>query len=322
MATAVVLDTMDTPPETVQHENFRVFLGGLEFQRDWPADAMYRFERVAAGTGHMGLSTPGTDYVMPGRKYDALLKMRTRFYTMYQRHLPLIRASSMENRSDAIMNVLIVPNRRDYNGVLSREMQELVTASGYVFTYLDWALSFADRLDLIREANIGVTGVGTGACNLFLQSDGTVVVNLGTTERSGSLSFQEEYLFAAMYWVRLVYPTYEQFKQMSPAVAMQLINAGKDMILSNFDSSRTVQGEVNFSPIGKAGSYYFGTDFTAWGAFVGSYVQDPAAGFDSGCLNMVERVLCRTGPWGTNRCSVTNESLIHSLCLQHNVPCA
>ena len=320
--TAVVLDTIgSTSAETIQHDNFRVFLGGLEFQRDWPVDAMYRFERVAAGTGHMGLSTPGTDYVMPGRKYDALKKMRTRFYTMYQRQVPLIRASSMQNRS-AIMNVLIVPNRRNSNGVLTRDMQALVTGSGYGFMFLDWALPFADRMDLIREANIAVTGVGTGACNLFLQSDGTVIVNLGTTERSGSLSFQEEFLFAGMYWVRMVYPTYEQYKQMSPSVAMQLINVGKETILSNFDSSRTVQGEVNFSPVGKGGSAYFRTDITAWGAFVGSHVQNPGAGFDDGCLNMVERLLCRTGPWGNDRCSITNQSLIHNLCVEYGVHCA
>ena len=321
--TAVVLDTMpSTPGPTPQQDNFMVFLGGLEFQREWPADAMYRFERVAAGTGHMGLSSPGTDYVLPGRKYDALKKMRTRFYAQYRKQLPLIRLLSLENRTNAALNVLFVPNRRDYNGILSTSMQGVVGASGYVFALLDWALPFTDRLDLIRDADIGVTGVGTGACNLFLQSDGTVVVNLGTRERSGSMSFQEEYLFAAMYWVRLVYPTYEQYRRMSPGVAMELIDAGKEMILSGFDSSRTAQGSVNFSPIGRAGSYYFGTDIKAWGAFVGSYLQNPGAGFDLNCFNMVERLLCRTGPWGNNQCSVTNESLIRSLRSEYGIQCS
>ncbi len=62
----------------------------------------------------MGLSTPGPDYYTPGRSLDALRKLRNRFYRVYGHPPPACRPDPLF--------VLIVPNRRGTNGVLSPKM--------------------------------------------------------------------------------------------------------------------------------------------------------------------------------------------------------
>lgn len=326
--TGIVLDTIPTPQENPIIEQFRTFLGGLEFEREWPAGAAYKFQRVVAGTGQMGLGTPGTDYVLPGRKFNALQKMRDRFYYRYGLALPRATVSSLELRSarQERLHVMFVPNRRDYGGILDidgSKMHDLVWARPwYAYRYLDWGLPFHDRLHVIREADIAVTGVGTGACNLFLLSDGAVIVNLGTSERTGFMGFQEEFLFAAMYWVRMVYPTYEQYARMSQDTAMELIDAGRDLILSDFDTTQAVDGRVNFSPVGRAASEYLQEDLRTWSAFVGNFVQDPVAGYDDQCLNFFEKIICRTGPWASERCSRVNASRIEGFMQLYGIRCS
>lgn len=326
--TGIVLDTIPTPQENPIIEQFRTFLGGLEFEREWPGGAAYKFQRVVAGTGQMGLVTPGTDYVLPGRKFNALQKMRDRFYYRYGLALPRATVSSLELRSvgQERLRVMFVPNRRDYGGILDidgSKMHDLVwSRPWYAYRYLDWGLPFHDRLHVIREADIAVTGVGTGACNLFLLSDGAVIVNLGTSERTGFMGFQEEFLFAAMYWVRMVYPTYEQYARMSQDTAMELIDAGRDVILSDFDTTQAVDGRVNFSPVGRAASEYLQEDLRTWSAFVGNFVQDPVVGYDEQCLNFFEKIICRTGPWGSERCSPVNASRIEGLMQLYGIRCS
>jgi hypothetical protein len=187
---ALSLDTGLTDSADPTHVGIsRTFLGDLLFVRDWGPDAAFRFDLALAGVGQMGLSTPGSDYVMPGRRFDALRKMRNRFYRAYGHPPPLARASS---RRQGPLSVLLVPNRRPSHGILTPDMIPLLSAAGFQALYLDFGqLSYGERLPLFREADIMVTGVGTGAMNAVFLSDGAVIVNLGTTERSGSLSFQE-----------------------------------------------------------------------------------------------------------------------------------
>jgi hypothetical protein len=271
----------------------------------------------------MGLSTPGTDFVMPGHPWDALKKFRNRCYHAFKRPLPaLVRSSSMHHRreSDQLV-VLIVPNRRNYNGVLGRGMGAPVNATGYRFVHLDFTTSFADRIDVIRQTDIMVTGVGTGACNGFLLSDGAVVVVLGTMERSQTLSFQEEYLFAAMYWTRVVYPTYSQYLRMSPATAMELVDTARIMIRSDFDTAYTTSnGRLNLSPIGNAAADYFAVDVNAWGAIVGTYA--PAKEFHMSCLNWPERMLCQKDVWSGNTCAILDTDALHKSRDKYGVCCS
>lgn len=185
---AMSLDT-GLSGDPVLVEVSRKFFGDMVFIKHWDPSAAYRFDRVLAGVGQMGLSTPGSDYVTPGRSLDALKKLRNRFYRVYGHPPPIVRASS--RRPDPLF-VLIVPNKRGSNGVLSPDMVPLLTAAGYEAAYLDFGqLSYGERLPIFRRTDIMVTGVGTGATNGVFMSDGAVMVNLGTTERSGSLSFQE-----------------------------------------------------------------------------------------------------------------------------------
>lgn len=130
----------------------------------------------------------------------------------------------------------------------------------------------------------------------------------------------QEYLFAAMYWTRIIYPTYPQYLSMSPQVIIQLIHTARQTILDNFDSSPSSSGLDNFSPIGNAAAEYFAHDPKAWGSFVGSYF--PQGNFNLECLHMAERVLCETGPWGANQCTVTNRSFIEQLRAEYGVCCS
>lgn len=130
----------------------------------------------------------------------------------------------------------------------------------------------------------------------------------------------QEYFFAAMYWTRVVYPTYDQFRSMSPQVGMELIHVARKLILDDFDSSPNASGLANLSPIGKAAAEYFAHDAKAWGSFVGSYF--PGASFDLDCLNMAERLLCETGPWGNNQCTNTDRKLVLQLRAKHGVCCS
>ena len=214
------------------------------------------------------------------------------------------------------MVVLAVPNRRASNGVLDRAWGPSVEAAGFEFAFLDWDLSFSARLVLLKRTDVAVTGVGTGACNLFLLQDGSVIVNLGTTERSGSLSFQEEYLFAAIYWVRMVYPTYEQFQTMGPAVALELVRAGVRFIQGDFDASPTAPGEPNLSPIGRAAAAFFSQDVASWSLFVARYPDRPLE-----CMNFAERVLCEVGPWQT-ACGSPNRTELARLRGEYGLCCA
>ena len=313
----VILSTGLTPDFPAILQIFNTVLGGCMFQKDWPISAAYVFERVVVGAGQMGLSTPGTDYVMPGRQLDALRRLRARFYSRYAVLAPVARGSSKENRSQRMV-VLAVPNRRPSNGVLDRTWGSSVEAAGFEFAFLDWSLSFGARLELLRRTDVAVTGVGTGACNLFLLADGSVIVNLGATERSGSLSFQEEYLFAAMYWVRLVYPTYEQFRTMGPAVAVELVHAGVRSILDDFDASPVAPGEQNLSPIGRAAAEFFSQDVGSWSLFVARYQDRPIE-----CMNMAERVLCEVGPWqAAATCGSPNRTELGRLRGKYGLCCA
>lgn len=187
---AISLDTGLTDyADPVNVEISRMFLGDMIFVKHMDPGAAYRFDLVLAGVGQMGLSTPGTDYVTPGRSFDALKKLRNRFFRVYGHPPPIVRASSY--RLDPLF-VLLIPNRRGSNGVLSQNMVSLVSTAGFQTAYLDFnQVSYKDRLLLYRQTDIMVTGVGTGATNGVFLSDGAVLINLGTTERSGSLSFQE-----------------------------------------------------------------------------------------------------------------------------------
>ena len=313
--TCLILSTGLRPESPAMLQIFNTVLGGCIFQQDWPASAAYVFERVVVGMGQMGLSTPGTDYVMSGRKVDALRQLRARFYSRYGVPAPVARASSMENRTHQTV-VLVVPNRRPSNGVLDMSWGPFVEAAGFEFAFLDWSLPSNARLELLRRADVAVTGVGTGACNLFLLGDGAVIVNLGTTERSGSLSFQEEYLFAAIYWVRMVYPTYEQFRAMGPGVALDLVRAGAGFIQDDFDSSPSAPGERNLSPIGKAAAEYFSQDVGSWSLFVARYTDQPIE-----CMNWAERVLCEVGSWQA-ACGSPNRTELGRLRQKYGLCCA
>ena len=315
--TCVLLNT-GLPPDPVMLPVFLTVLGDCLFERDWNVSAAFVFERIVVGTGQMGLSTPGSDYVMPGRRFDALKRLSVRFYTRYQIPQPVACNTSLENRdSSKRMVVLAVPNRRSSNGVLESSWGQMVEASGFEFEYLDWKLPWTSRLELLRRTDVAVTGVGTGACNLFLLPDGAVIVSLGTTERSGSLSFQEEYLFAAMYWVRVVYPTYEQFQMMGPSVALDLVHAGVRSIMDNFDTSKAAAGTQNLSPIGQAAAQFFTQNRYAWSVFVARHLDRPLE-----CMNMAERVLCEVGPWRGPECGETNRTELKHLRQQYGLCCA
>lgn len=187
---AISLDTgLTDGANLVNVEISRLFFGDMVFVKHMDPSPAYRFDLALAGVGQMGLSTPGMDYVTPGRSFDALKKLRNRFFHVYGHPPPIIRASS--RRSDPLF-VLLVPNKRDYNGILSQDMLPLVSTAGYETAYLDFdQLSYGERLLVYHRTDIMVTGVGTGATNGVFLSDGAVLVNLGTTERSGFLSFQE-----------------------------------------------------------------------------------------------------------------------------------
>ena len=320
--TAIILDTF--PDKSGPKDNFPIFrtaAGELLFEFDWDHLAKFRFERAVVGAGHMGLSTAGTDYVMAGRRYDALKKLRDRFYTRFERPPAIVRSSSMQLRSATDRTVLmIVPNRR-YQGGLIDGLTALAAAAGYEVTTLNFGLPQADRLPIIRRCDVAFTGVGTGSVNLFLLSDGAVLANAGTSERSGHMSFQEEYLFAAMYWTRVVYPTYEQYRGMSPPVALDMVNEGRRLILTDFDCGPTAPGEANLSPVGRAAAEYFSHDLQAWGAFVGSYLVRPGE-FDEGCFNMAERVLCEAGPWGAGRCAPLDKERLRQAREKHGACCS
>ena len=173
---AMSLDTgLTEGAEPLHVEISRMFFGDMIFVKHWDPSAAFRFDLVLAGVGQMGLSTPGSDYVTPGRSLDALKKLRNRFYRVYGHLPPIVRASS--RRPDPLF-VLIVPNKRGYNGVLSPDMVPLATAAGYEAVYLDFGkLFYGDRLPLYRRTDIMVTGVGTGATNGVFLSVGAVMVN-------------------------------------------------------------------------------------------------------------------------------------------------
>jgi hypothetical protein len=100
---------------------------------------------------------------------------------------------------------------------------------------------------------------------------------------------------------------------------MDLIRAAEGLIQQNFDSSPNASGLENLTPIGRAAAEYFARDPRAWGSFVGSYFPDGT--FDMGCLNMAERMLCETGPWGTDQCTRMDRGLILDLRARHALCC-
>ncbi len=112
----------------------------------------------------------------------------------------------------------------------------------------------------------------------------------------------------------MVYPTYDQFRSMSPQVGLELVHEAR----RRDDSGPT----DSLSPIGRAAAEYFAHDPQAWGAFVGSYFPPGGEGFDTGCLNMAERLLCETGPWGTNQCADLDRDLLRRIRAKHGVCCS
>ena len=270
----------------------------------------------------MGMSSPSPEYEMPGRALCGLKKFRGRFFYAYQLPPPVFRRFSLDGRGTdkwAILNVLLAPNKRSY-GHLKHLMAHKAELEKHRFAaaILNFSVPFTQQLVRIRNADIFLVGVGTSYCSIFLLSDCTVVVALGTREKTSHLSYMEEWIGSGMDWVRVLYASDRQLRSAtSPTIILELAAQARDTILSNFTPN--VPAWANLSPIGRGLVEYFKEDPRAWGASQGSFIK--AKPFNKACFGWAERIICEAGAWAGDACADLNRTLIRQLRRKHQIKC-
>jgi hypothetical protein len=283
---------------------------------------------MIVGHGHMGMSSLDRNYCSPGQRsrgygVDALKSFRNRMYAAYQVAAPTVvpawrplvaenttpssatgihnSTASPSSKSDVFsstawqrkLRVLVIANKRPFYPDL-RQAADLMQSAGLDARLVEFPMPFQRQLEMLREADIVISGVGTSLLAAVFLSDGATVVNLGTSEKSCAWSYMEEFLLCGTDWVRTVYNRVPNFP-------VRHVLALFEEAAANYQTGRDhpraqrfalpVPIEQSLSPIGRAVREYFQHDIRMWLALVG----DSIPGGGDACLGWGERFLC--SPW-------------------------
>lgn len=244
-----------------------------------------RFDQFIMGSGHKGARTFNRDYSMWGeRDLGALRSFRDRLYRVYGLNPPPRRNSSLEHRQTKRLRAVIIGNKRytsletDNLKAAAQEVSALGETVNLHVDYIDYGdtrNNFTKQLELLQNADIHMTGPGTGMSYLDFMPDGSVHVALGmegawpwndrVRPYSGSdVSFMEEYWAEGNTHVRaLFYPIKERRKQggLTKPLIKSLLDDAALLIRSDF--KMPVEPGMNLSPVGqtfKAYCYTVGHD--------------------------------------------------------------
>lgn len=231
----------------------------------------YRFEQFVMGSGHKGARTINRDVSCWGsRDLDALRSFRDRLYQVYDLKPPPRRISSQENRQTRSLKAIIIDNKRftlseiQAFKLLAKEMSAETSKNLHVeyINYADTHHDFGKQLRLLQNADIHVSGIGTGNSYSDFMPDGSVLVNLGNPRQSHdpfegkgayknvAVGFMEEYWSEGNTHARaLYYPVTERRAGLTKSRVQQLLGEAASLIRSDF--SMPVKPGVNLSPIGQ-----------------------------------------------------------------------
>jgi len=231
------------------------------------------FEQFIMGSGHKGARTFNRDYSMWGqRDLNALRSFRDRMYQSYGLIPPPSRSSSLEHRESKQLRAVIIANKR-YTSLERANLigaAKAISAAGETLNlqaeYIDYGdtrNNFSKQLELLQQADIHMTGPGTGMSYLDFMPDGSVHVALGMEGawpwngrvrpyNNSDVSFMEEYWAEGNTHVRaLFYPIQERRKPRgltNPLLKTLLVNAAA-LIRSDF--KMPVEPGMNLSPVGQ-----------------------------------------------------------------------
>ena len=131
-----------------------------------------------------------------------------------------------------------IANKRTFSnqGDVIRSLNATLTGLACPLTLVDWkdAPTMAEELGLIRDINIYITTVGTGAMNAVFLPRGSVVVNLGWLDDDPSSvdfnaplgGFQDAFAFPAMEDVRTLYYPLPISHTVDTAILSALVSKG------------------------------------------------------------------------------------------------
>jgi hypothetical protein len=182
-------------------------------------------------------------------------------------------------------------------------------------------MPFQRQLELLREADIVFSGVGTSLLAAVFLSDGATVVNLGTSEKSCAWSYMEEFLLCGTDWVRTVYNRVPNFP-VRHVLALFEEAAANYRTGPDHDRPRRIAlpVEQSLSPIGRALREYFQRDIRMWLALVG----DSTPGGGEACLGWGERFLCSPLQFEASKCipsGAINVTVVTALLEKHGIQC-
>ena len=196
------------------HEIFAAFSGRpLEDMDEWPPDTWIRLETVLAGVGHTGLNSVSRDYRLSGTRRNSLKLFRNRMFARFGIRPSPERRVSSAGRPRRPLRAVLVPNKRGMGDLDGHARAARAKCPGVEASVVDFRESFLweAQLRIFREADVYVSGIGTGFVGSFLVADGAVAVNLGSHQvygegdnatywrslgyvRHGVVHFQDEYL--------------------------------------------------------------------------------------------------------------------------------
>ncbi|KAF4669823.1 hypothetical protein FOL47_002338 [Perkinsus chesapeaki] len=172
------------------------FGGGLYSRLNDLRRPTYRFQRVIVGSRRMAHRSFNTDTTMPGSyTFENALYMYTQRILSRYGLVDPISATKVSSavKIDQAQNGckgVIVDNKRFTDA--ERQMLESIAveshdALGCDFTFIRWEkYTFEEQLKVFSEANVYVSGVGTGITRSHFIRPGGVVVNLGEMDRYGT----------------------------------------------------------------------------------------------------------------------------------------
>lgn len=306
---------------------------------------MYQFESMIVGHGHLGMSSIDRNYCSPGQRsrgysVDAMKSFRNRMYAAYSVAAPTVvpawrdappptihnSTASPPSKSELFsptawqrkLRVLVIANKRTFYPDL-RQATELLQSAGLDARLVEFPLPFQRQLEMLREADIVLSGVGTSLLAAVFLSDGATVVNLGTSEKSCAWSYMEEFLLCGTDWVRIVYNRVPNF-------AVRHVFALFEEAAANYNMTARgrfalpVPIEQSLSPIGRAVREYFQHDIRMWLALVG----DSIPGGGDACLGWGERFVCSPWQFEAHGCiphGAINMAVLAALRQKHNIQC-